>query len=91
VPAAEGASFPNMDFAAFARACGAQGFTARDPSAFVETVREFLATPGPAALHAVVDPDEIPAMPMSEWKKPRRIPSISCEGKLQATDSATKC
>ena len=62
-PAAPGASFPNMDFAAFARACGAQGFTARDPATLVETVRSFLAAPGPAILHAVVDPDEIPSMP----------------------------
>ena len=63
VPAAPGASFPNMDFAAFARACGAQGFTVRHPSELAETVRTFLASPGPAVLHAVVDPDEIPAMP----------------------------
>ncbi|HEX8445677.1 MAG TPA: thiamine pyrophosphate-binding protein [Sphingomonas sp.] len=63
VPAAPGASFPNMDFAAFARACGAEGFTARDPAALADTIRRFLSAPGPAILHAVVDPDEIPAMP----------------------------
>ncbi len=61
-PAASGSVFPNMDFAAFARACGASGFTARDPATLVATVREFLAAPGPAILHAVVDPDELPAM-----------------------------
>ncbi|WCT72241.1 thiamine pyrophosphate-binding protein [Sphingomonas naphthae] len=63
VPAADGASFPNMDFAAFARACGATGYTARDPATLLTTVRDFLAAPGPTVLHAVVDPDEIPAMP----------------------------
>lgn len=63
VPATAGASFPNMDFAAFARACGARGFTAREPSELVKTVRAFLAAPGPAVLHAIVNPDEIPAMP----------------------------
>ncbi|MGI4948018.1 MAG: thiamine pyrophosphate-binding protein [Janthinobacterium lividum] len=62
-PVAPGAMFPNMDFAAFARACGAQGFTAREPGALAETVRAFLAAPGPAILHAVVDPAELPAMP----------------------------
>ena len=62
-PPAPGASFPNMDFAAFARACGAQGFTARDPATLIATVQAFLAAPGPAILHAIVDPDEIPAMP----------------------------
>jgi pyruvate dehydrogenase (quinone) len=63
VPAAPGASFPNMDFAAFARACGAQGFTVRHPSELADAVGALLASPGPAVLHAVVDPDEIPAMP----------------------------
>ena len=62
LPATKGSSFPNMDFAAFARACGATGFTARDPAMLAATVREFLATPGPAILHAVIDPDELPAM-----------------------------
>ena len=62
-PAASGASFPNMDFAAFARACGAQGFTAREPETLVATVQAFLASPGPAILHAVVDPNELPSMP----------------------------
>lgn len=61
-----------MDFAAFARACGAQRFTARDPAELIATVRAFLAAPGPAILHAFVDPDEIPAMPHIEigqaWK-----------------------
>jgi pyruvate dehydrogenase (quinone) len=63
VPPADGAHFPNVDFAAFARACGAQGFSAREPSALAQTVRTFLAVPGPAILHALVNPEEIPAMP----------------------------
>jgi pyruvate dehydrogenase (quinone)/pyruvate oxidase len=63
VPAAAGARFPNIDFAAFARACGARGFSAREPSALAETVPAFLGAPGPAILHAIVDPAEIPAMP----------------------------
>ena len=62
-PAAAGASFPNMDFAAFARVCGAVGFTAREPATLAATVDAFLAAPGPAILHAVVDPAELPAMP----------------------------
>jgi pyruvate dehydrogenase (quinone) len=62
-PATKGASFPNMDFAAFARACGVKGFRAEDPATLAATMREFLATSGPAILHAVVNPKEIPAMP----------------------------
>jgi pyruvate dehydrogenase (quinone) len=62
-PATKGTGFPNLDFAAFARACGATGFTAREPAELVATMRAFMATPGPAILHAVVNPNEIPAMP----------------------------
>lgn len=71
-PATKGAALVNPDFAAFARACGAQGFTARDPGALDATIREFLAAPGPAILHAFVNPAEIPTMPHIEigqaWK-----------------------
>ena len=63
LPPASGTTFPNVDFGAFARACGAQGFTARDPAALHATVAAFLAAPGPAILHAIVDPDELPTMP----------------------------
>lgn len=66
LPAASGTTFPNIDFAAFARACGAQGFTVRDPALLNETVGQFLAAPGPAILHAHVDPDELPTMPHIE-------------------------
>jgi pyruvate dehydrogenase (quinone)/pyruvate oxidase len=63
LPAAKGTGFPNMDFAAFARACGAKGFTIRDPALLETGVKELLAASGPAILHAFVDPAEIPAMP----------------------------
>ncbi|HEV2866706.1 MAG TPA: thiamine pyrophosphate-binding protein [Allosphingosinicella sp.] len=63
MPAMAGAAFPNMDFAAYARACGAAGFSASEPAALEQTVTAFLAAEGPAVLHAKVDPDELPAMP----------------------------
>ncbi len=62
-PVGAGANFPNMDFAAFARACGAEGFTAREPASLIETVRRFLTAPGPAILHALTDPTEMPVEP----------------------------
>ena len=52
-----------IDFAAFASACGGTGFTAEDPSDCGRVVDEFLATPGPAVLQAVVDPLEPPLPP----------------------------
>ena len=70
LPAAEGTGFPNLDFAAFARACGAQGFTARDPAMLEATVKAFLAAPGPAILHAFVDPAELPTMPHVDSPRP---------------------
>lgn len=66
LPAASGTTFPNINFAAFARACGAEGFTVRDPAMLKETIAQFLAAPGPAILHAHVDPDELPTMPHIE-------------------------
>ena len=62
-PVAAGANFPNLDFAAFALACGAKGFTVREAGSLAETVKSFLAAPGPAILHAITDPDELPVEP----------------------------
>ncbi|MBV8970794.1 MAG: pyruvate dehydrogenase [Sphingomonadaceae bacterium] len=62
-PAAKGTGFTNPDFAAFARACGAHGFTVKEPGELLPAVTTFLATEGPAILHVLTDPAEIPAMP----------------------------
>jgi pyruvate dehydrogenase (quinone) len=45
-----------IDFAAFARACGGAGFTVDDPKRCGDAMQEFLDSPGPAVLEAVVDP-----------------------------------
>jgi pyruvate dehydrogenase (quinone)/pyruvate oxidase len=63
LPATAGARFPNPDFAAFASSCGARGFTVREPAALAEGIAALLAAPGPAILHAFVDPNELPTMP----------------------------
>src|SRR5213075_2570287 len=49
-----------IDFAAFAHACGGAGFDVEDPNDCGHIVEEFLNTPGPAVLEAVVDPLEPP-------------------------------
>jgi pyruvate dehydrogenase (quinone) len=51
-----------IDFAAFARACGAAGFRLEEPEKAEETLRQAFAEPGPALVEAVVDPNE-PPMP----------------------------
>lgn len=73
MPAAQGASFPNMDFAAYARACGAAGFTADDPARLETIIRAFLETTGPAVLHAKINKDELPAMPEFDFKQAVRF------------------
>ena len=49
-----------IDFAMFAEACGARGFTADRAESCGSIVEQFLNTPGPAILQAVVDPLEPP-------------------------------
>jgi pyruvate dehydrogenase (quinone)/pyruvate oxidase len=55
-----GVDLQPIDFAAVARACGGEGFTAENPADCGRIVEEFLNAPGPAILQAVVDPLEPP-------------------------------
>jgi pyruvate dehydrogenase (quinone)/pyruvate oxidase len=55
-----GCDLQPIDFAAFARACGATGFTVDAAAECGAVMERFLATPGPAVLEAVVDPLEPP-------------------------------
>lgn len=63
LPAHKGSTFPNMDFAAFARACGASGFTVRKSVDLENGLRQLLAASGPAVLDVFIDPAELPSMP----------------------------
>jgi pyruvate dehydrogenase (quinone)/pyruvate oxidase len=49
-----------IDFAAFARACGAAGFYIKDPARCGEVLDRALATSGPVLVEAEVDPLEAP-------------------------------
>jgi pyruvate dehydrogenase (quinone) len=66
VPFREAIEFPNPDFAALARACGGNGFTARKPGDLKAAIRDALAADGPAIVDAIVVPDEMPNMPHVE-------------------------
>jgi pyruvate dehydrogenase (quinone)/pyruvate oxidase len=55
-----GCDLQPIDFAAFARACGATGFTLEDPAACGAMMKQALETPGPVVVEAVVDPDTAP-------------------------------
>jgi pyruvate dehydrogenase (quinone) len=55
-----GVELQPIDFAAFARACGAGGFTIEKPEEAEAVLREALQYNGPAVVQAVVDPNEPP-------------------------------
>jgi pyruvate dehydrogenase (quinone) len=57
-----GCELQPIDFALFARACGATGMTVEDPAECGHVVEQALATPGPVVVQGVVDPFE-PPMP----------------------------
>ncbi|HEY0234851.1 MAG TPA: thiamine pyrophosphate-dependent enzyme [Afipia sp.] len=69
LPFREAISFPNPDFAALARACGAHGSTAKHPSELKAALSEALAVDGPAIVDAVVAADEMPNMPHVELEQ----------------------
>jgi pyruvate dehydrogenase (quinone) len=55
-----GCELQPIDFALFARACGATGFTIEDPAQCGRVLDEALTTPGPVVVQALVDPFEPP-------------------------------
>jgi pyruvate dehydrogenase (quinone) len=55
-----GVELQPIDFEAFAKACGAGGFTAESPKDIERTLKAALDYPGPAVVQAVVDPQEPP-------------------------------
>lgn len=58
-----GVDLQPIDYAAFARCCGATGFTIEDPKRCGEILDEALAVSGPVLIEAVVDPFEPPIPP----------------------------
>jgi pyruvate dehydrogenase (quinone) len=57
-----GVELQSIDFAGYAKNCGAAGYTIEDPRTAESILREALQHPGPAIIQAVVDPNE-PPMP----------------------------
>jgi pyruvate dehydrogenase (quinone)/pyruvate oxidase len=55
-----GVELQPIDFAQYAQACGAKGFTIEDPADCGSIVEQAFAEPGPALIQAVVDPLEPP-------------------------------
>jgi pyruvate dehydrogenase (quinone) len=58
-----GCDLPPIDFMAFARACGADGFHCDQPGDLRPTIQAALRSPKAALVEVVVDKNEKPAMP----------------------------
>src|ERR1051326_818015 len=58
-----GCDLQPIDFAAFARACGAKGYTIDDAAHCGDILDLALNEPGPALIEALVDPHEPPMPP----------------------------
>jgi pyruvate dehydrogenase (quinone) len=57
-----GVDLQPLDFALYAQACGAGGFTLDDPNDTYDVLERAFAHPGPAVVEATIDPNE-PALP----------------------------
>ena len=58
--------FPNPDYAALARACGAVGFKAERPGELRDAIDKALQAPSPAIIDCVVPANELPNVPHLE-------------------------
>jgi pyruvate dehydrogenase (quinone) len=63
LPAWKAMDFPNPDYVALARACGAVGFKAEKPGELREAIDQALRAEGPAIVSCVVPADELPNVP----------------------------
>src|SRR6516225_2765094 len=65
----EAIDFPNPDYVALARACGAVGFKAEKPGELREAIDQAFKAQGPAIIDCVVPADELPNVPHIELEK----------------------
>ena len=61
--------FPDPDFAALARACGAVGFKAEKPGELRDAIDQAFKADGPAIVDCVVPADELPNLPHLDLEK----------------------
>ena len=69
LPAWKAMDFPNPDYVALARACGAVGFKAEKPGELREAIDQALKAEGPAIVDCVVPADEMPNFPHIDLEK----------------------
>src|SRR5213078_4667947 len=75
-----GCELQPIDFAAFARACGATGITIDDPNQCGSQIEQALATAGPVLVEAVIDPFEPPMPPKTTVKQALKLAEALIKG-----------
>ena len=81
-----GCELEPIDFAAFAQACGAKGYTIEDPKDCGSILDQALAEPGPVVVQALVDPHEPPMPPRVSLEQSRKF----AESLLRGTPNRDK-
>jgi pyruvate dehydrogenase (quinone) len=75
-----GCELQPIDFAAFARACGATGFTVEDPKQCGSALDQAFATTGPVIVEAIVDPFEPPMPPKVSFDQATKFAEALAKG-----------
>ena len=75
-----GCDLQPIDFAAFARACGATGFSVDDPAKCGAVMDEAFATPGPVIVEATVDPYTPPMPPKVSARQAAKLAEALIKG-----------
>jgi pyruvate dehydrogenase (quinone)/pyruvate oxidase len=83
-----GCELEPIDFAAFARACGATGYSIDDPTTCGDILAQALATPGPVIVEAITDPNELPMPPQLEPEEIENIQKALAKGQPDAPEIA---
>ena len=77
-----------IDFAAFARACGAVGLTVTEPQACPDILKQGLSVDGPVLIEAVIDPFEPPMPPKVKAKQALNLARSLVRGEPNRTKIA---
>jgi pyruvate dehydrogenase (quinone) len=76
--------FPNPDYVALARACGAVGFKAEKPVELCDAIDQALKADGPAIVSCVVPADEMPNFPHVDLEKAENFVKAKIKEKILA-------
>jgi pyruvate dehydrogenase (quinone) len=84
LPAWKAMDFPNPDYAALARDCGAVGFKAEKPSELREAIDKAFKAKGPAIVDCVVPADELPNLPHIDLERAENFAKAKVKEKILA-------